>query len=85
MLVSKSLNLTAYLDVGMINNGQDSLVNVDYKFYDWYKEGMGVSKGERQDIPEPHILIGGTYLYDYNTTNVTRPDLAVGMLEVGIW
>jgi hypothetical protein len=68
---SNSINLTAYLDAGMIDNNRDSLVNVDFQF--------------KNDPDPPHILIGGTYLYDYNMTNVTRPDLAVGVLEVGIW
>jgi hypothetical protein len=33
----------------------------------------------------PHILLGGSLFYDYNAQNVTRPDLASGMFEVGIW
>jgi hypothetical protein len=35
------------------------------------------------NYPLPRILVTGTFLYDY--MNVTRPDLATGMLEVGIW
>jgi hypothetical protein len=35
--------------------------------------------------PLPHTLVKGTFLYDYNSRNVTRPDLFTGMLEVGIW
>ena len=31
----------------------------------------------------PHTLVTGSFLYDY--TNVTRPSLSTGMLEVGIW
>ncbi|HMA05696.1 MAG TPA: hypothetical protein VKO45_07190 [Methanomicrobiales archaeon] len=33
----------------------------------------------------PHTLLKGTYLYDYNRTNVTQPVLSTGMLEVGVW
>jgi len=33
----------------------------------------------------PQTLIGGILPYDYNKANVQRPDLATGMLEVGIW
>jgi hypothetical protein len=33
----------------------------------------------------PHTLVKGTFLYDYNSKNVTQPVLSTGMLEVGIW
>jgi hypothetical protein len=33
----------------------------------------------------PRTLLSGTLRYDYNTANVTQPDLAPGILEVAIW
>jgi len=33
----------------------------------------------------PRTTISGLHLYDYNATNVTRPDLTFGVLEVAVW
>jgi hypothetical protein len=37
-----------------------------------------------EDDP-PQTNITGIHYYDYNVTNVTRPDLKTGVLEVAIW
>jgi len=38
-----------------------------------------------KDDDYPHTNITGIHHYDYNPTNVTRPDLKPGVLEVAIW
>nr|WP_303716300.1 hypothetical protein [Methanoculleus marisnigri] len=38
-----------------------------------------------EDADYPHTNITDIHHYDYNMTNVTRPDLKAGVLEVAIW
>ncbi|MDN7011964.1 hypothetical protein FGW20_02665 [Methanoculleus sp. FWC-SCC3] len=38
-----------------------------------------------EDTDYPHTNITGIHHYDYNATNVTRPDLKPAVLEVAIW
>ena len=53
----------------LFNLGPTSILDVEFKF---------------EDEP-PATNITGIHYYDYNPTNVTRPDLKPAVLEVAIW
>ena len=77
--VGKWLNLTissmpeAYMD-------QTKRLDIVYTFME---EPVRTPDGTMVYIPR--TLLSGTLRYDYNTANVTQPDLAPGILEVAIW
>ncbi len=62
-------NLSLILEPGVLPIDRTSVIDIIYTFED--------------DLPQ--TLIHGTILYDYNYTNVTRPDLMHGTVEVAVW
>jgi hypothetical protein len=65
---------------------RDSLsLSMNYVDANYLGEGKDLDVTFSFNDPIPHTLIHGTYLYDYNRTNVTQPYLSTGMMEVGIW
>ena len=74
--VTDSLSLSMdYIDANYFGYGRDLTITFKFKDYDPLNPAL----------PIPQTFIHGEFLYDYNRTNVTRPDLTPGMLEVGIW
>lgn len=77
--VTDKINLSAnYIDANYLNKASDLVVT--FTFQD-FRPGTEIPNS----VPEPHTLVNGEYLYDYNPANVTQPFLSTGMLEVGIW
>jgi len=77
MIVQKTLTLYMdYIDANYFNQNTD--LTITFKFLDY-------DPCNPSSLPIPQTFVHGEFLYDYNRTNVTRPDLSTGMLEVGIW
>jgi hypothetical protein len=61
-------------------------IDASYFYYQPPSERDFVITFSFDDSPDPpHTLITGSYLLDYNRTNMTQPFLSTGMLEVGVW
>jgi hypothetical protein len=83
--VHKDLPLTGVRVTDAINLSLN-YIDAAYLYYQPPSERDFVITFTFDDSPDPpHTLINGTYLYDYNRTNVTQPFLSTGMLEVGVW